>query len=723
MFTELVNLIQHYLPETDVVRVKDAYHFAEAAHKEQQRKSGEPYIIHPVEVATILAKLKQDADTLCAALLHDVLEDTPATQETLKLKFGADVLFLVEGVTKLTGIKLGSRKQLQAENVRKMFLAMAKDIRIVFIKLADRLHNMRTLDHLPRDKQIENAQETMDIYAPLAHRLGLGLIKWELEDLSFRYLDPEKFNEIREKVAERRREREDYIQDFIKNIRKVLKENNIEGEVSGRAKHFYSIYRKMTSQNLEFDEIYDLSAIRIIGAAEADCYSILGLIHSQWKPIPGKIKDYIAMPKENMYQSLHTTVVGPEGKLVEIQIRTREMHQLAEYGVASHWLYKETDKAKAGKKRLKQKDLEYIQKMTWLRQLGEEGLDGQDFMDDLKTDVLFEEEVYVYTPKGDVYSLPQGATPVDFAYLVHTAVGNKCVGAKLNNKIVPLNTELKNGDIVEILTRKDATPNSDWLSFVKSSRTKSKIKSWISKQNRTQHLETGKEQLAAALKELALDMDLLKEKNYIDALLKRYTFESEDDLFVGIGHGDLSARAVAHTVQDIYHEKHPPQEPTLTESLPETAAKPKKSNKTGISVAGVDSIMLKIANCCHPVPGDAIIGFVTMGYGITVHRADCRNIKNQTERKIDVFWNNAATHTYPAVIEIVGFDRVGIFKDLLNVVSDRETNILEATAKKTGQGEFRTLLTVEVKSLEHLMSIIAALKKVKDVYDAHRQRS
>lgn len=722
MFTELVNLIHQYLPEPEVLRVKDAYHFAEAAHKDQKRKSGEPYIAHPVEVATILAKLKQDADTLCAALLHDVLEDTPATQETLKLKFGPEVLFLVEGVTKLTGIKIGSREQLQAENVRKMFLAMAKDIRIVFIKLADRLHNMRTLDHLSRDKQRENAQETMDIYAPLAHRLGLGLIKWELEDLSFRYLEPEKFNEVREKVAERRREREDYIQDFIKNIRKVLKENELECDVSGRAKHFYSIYRKMTTQHLEFDEIYDLSAIRILAKSEQDCYSVLGLIHSQWKPIQGKIKDYIAMPKENMYQSLHTTVVGPGGKLVEIQIRTNEMHQLAEYGVASHWLYKETDKTKAGKKRLKQKDLNYIEKMTWLRKLGEEGLDDQEFMDDLKTDVLFE-EVYVYTPKGDVYSLPQGATPVDFAYLVHTEVGNKCVGAKVNNKIVPLNSELKNGDIIEVLTRKDASPNSDWLSFVKSSRTKSKIKSWISKQNRTQHLETGREQLRQALQELALDMDLLKEKNYIETLLKRYTFEAEDDLFVGIGHGDLSARAVAHTVQDVYREKHPVLEPTLTDTLPEIAARPKKSNKVGISVAGVDTIMLKIANCCHPVPGDAIIGFVTMGYGITVHRVDCHNIKNQTERKIEVFWNNTDKHTYPAVIEIVGFDRVGIFKDLLNVVSDRETNILEATAKKTGKGEFKTLLTVEVKNFEHLMSIISSLKKVKDVYDAHRQRS
>jgi GTP pyrophosphokinase len=722
MFTELVNLIQQYLPGPDVQRVKDAYHFAESAHQGQKRKSGEPYIAHPVEVATILAKLKQDSDTLCAALLHDVLEDTPATQETIKLKFGPEVLFLVEGVTKLTEIKIVSREQLQAENIRKMFLAMAKDIRIVFIKLADRLHNMRTLDHLSRDKQLENARETMDIYAPLAHRLGLGLVKWELEDLSFRYLEPEKFNEIREKVAERRREREDYIHDFIKNIRKVLKEHALECDVSGRAKHFYSIYRKMTSQHLEFDEIYDLSAIRILAKSEQDCYSVLGLIHSKWKPIQGKIKDYIAMPKENMYQSLHTTVVGPDSKLVEIQIRTGEMHQLAEYGVASHWLYKETDKTKAGKKRLKQKDLHYIEKMTWLRKLGEEGLDDQEFMDDLKTDVLFE-EVYVYTPKGDVYSLPQGATPVDFAYLVHTAVGNACVGAKVNNKIVPLSSELKNGDIVEILTRKDAKPNSDWLSFVKSSRTKSKIKSWISKQNRTQHLETGKTALALALKELALDIDLIKEKNYSEALLKRYTFDSEDDLFVGIGHGDLSARAVAHTIQDIYREKHPVQEATLTETLPETSSRPKKSNKLGISVAGVDTIMLKVANCCHPVPGDAIVGFVTMGYGITVHRTTCRNIQSQTERKIEVFWNNTDKHTYPAVIEIIGFDRVGIFKDLLNVVSDSETNMIEATAKKTGKGEFKTLLTIEVKNLEQLLSLISSLKKVKDVYDAYRQKS
>ena len=723
MFTELITDAQQYLTPADVQRVKDAYHFAEAAHKTQKRKSGEPYIQHPVEVATILSHLKQDADTLCAALLHDVLEDTPATEEVLKLQFGPQVLFLVDGVTKLTEIKIGARDtNLQAENIRKMFLAMAKDIRIVFIKLADRLHNMRTLEHLSRAKQIENAQETMDIYAPLAHRLGLGLIKWELEDLSFRYLEPEKFNEIREKVAERRRERDDYIQEFMKAIRKVLKDHELVCDVSGRAKHFYSIYRKMTTQKLEFDEIYDLSAIRILAKSDSDCYSVLGLIHSQWKPIQGKIKDYIAMPKDNMYQSLHTTVMGPEGKLVEIQIRTYEMHQFAEYGIASHWLYKETDKTKAGKKRLKQKDLEYIEKMTWLRKLGEEGLEGQEFMDNLKNEVLFE-EVYVYTPKGDVYSLSQGATPVDFAYHIHSAVGNTCVGAKVNNRIVSLNSELKNGDIVEILTRKDATPKSDWLSFVKSARTKSKIKSWISKQNRTQHLETGQEQLANILKEETLDLSLLEEKQYREVLLKRYAFEELDDLYVGIGHGDLSARAVAHTIQEIYREKHPIQEQTLTETLPEISARPKKSNKVGISVAGVDTIMLKVANCCHPVPGDQIVGFVTMGYGITVHRTDCHNIKNQTERKIEVFWNNSAKHKYATVIEIVGFDRVGLFKDLLNVVSDQNTNIIEATAKKTGKGEFKTLLTVEVNDLQHLLTIMSSLKKVKDVYDAHRQKS
>ncbi|GBR74959.1 (p)ppGpp synthase/hydrolase, partial [Candidatus Termititenax aidoneus] len=692
----LDKLLEHaaYLSAKDQNKIRQAYQFAEKAHGGQKRLSGEPYLAHPVEAALILAGLKQDADTLCAALLHDVMEDTDTPEEKIREFFGAEVLFLVKGVTKLTELKIAKsraalKEEMHAENTRNMLLAMAQDIRIVFIKLADRLHNMRTLEYLPRAKQIENAQETMDIFAPLAHRLGLGLVKWELEDLSFRYLEPDKFWQIRDKVADKRREREDYIQDFCERVREILRENNIHGEVSGRAKHFYSIYRKMQTQHLEFEQIYDLSAVRVLVDTERDCYGLLGLIHAKWRPIPGKIKDYIAMPKENNYQSLHTTVIGPEGKQVEIQIRTFAMHQQAEYGVAAHWLYKQTDKSKSGRQRLKRKDLDYIGKMTWLRQLAEEKKDSAEFMADLKTEILFD-EVYVSTPKGDIYSLCHGATPVDFAYQVHTEVGNRCVGAKVNNKIVPLDSALHNGDVVEILTSKTGRPNSDWLSFVQSPRTKTKIKSWITKQNKQQHLETGREMLHAALKELLLDPALiLNNEKHTGPILKRYNFHNLDDLYIGIGHGDVASRAVARTFQENYKEKNkPPAEPK------QIFEKPRKANSAGVVVDGVDSVLIRLASCCHPLPGDAIVGFVTMGYGITVHRADCKNVSKLKERKIDVFWQNAPQNTYPAALEVAGFDRVGIFKDILNVVSDSGLNVQEATARKSGQGECKIHLLV-----------------------------
>jgi GTP pyrophosphokinase len=717
----LDKLLQHsaYLSLRSQNKIRQACQFAAAAHGGQKRLSGEPYLAHPLEVALILAGLKQDADTLCAALLHDVVEDTATPEEKIQKLFGAEVLFLVKGVTKLTEFKISrSREEVHAENTRNMLLAMAQDIRIVFIKLADRLHNMRTLEYLPRAKQIENAQETMDIFAPLAHRLGLGLIKWELEDLSFRYLEPDKFGQIRDKVAEKRREREAYIQDFCEKVREILRENNIHGEVSGRAKHFYSIYRKMQTQHLEFEQIYDLSAVRVLLDTERDCYGLLGLIHAQWKPIPGKIKDYIAMPKENNYQSLHTTVIGPEGKQVEIQIRTFAMHSQAEYGIASHWLYKQTDKTRAGKRRFKQKDIDYVGKMTWLRQLAEEKKDSAEFMADLKTEILFD-EVYVSTPKGDIYSLCHGATPVDFAYQVHTEVGNRCVGARVNNKIMPLDSELHNGDVVEILTSKTGRPNSDWLSFVQSPRTKTKIKSWIAKQNKQQHLETGREMLHAALKELLLDPALiLNNEKYIEPVLKRYAFYNLDDLYIGIGHGNVASRAVARTFQENYKEKNKPVEEPATHA--ERSRGARRSGSAGVIVEGVDSVLIRLANCCHPLPGDAIVGFITMGYGITVHRADCKNISKLKERKIDVFWQNTPQNTYAASLEVAGFDRVGIFKDVLNVVSDSGLNVQEATARKNGQGECKIHLIVDIADLDQLLRLIGALKKVKDVYDVYR---
>ncbi|MDR1998122.1 MAG: bifunctional (p)ppGpp synthetase/guanosine-3',5'-bis(diphosphate) 3'-pyrophosphohydrolase [Candidatus Margulisbacteria bacterium] len=715
MLEQILEQTKEYLAPEDRHKLAQAYAFAEQAHSGQQRLSGEPYMVHPSGVALILAGLKQDADTLCAALLHDVVEDTPVSEEEIKKTFGPQILFLVKGVTKLTELKISrSREEMHAENTRKMLLAMAKDIRIVFIKLADRLHNMRTLEYLTRPKQIENAQETMDIFAPLAHRLGLGLIKWELEDLSFRYLDPENFQMVRKKVAEKRRERESYIQEFSEQVKNILRDHKIHGEVSGRAKHFYSIFRKMQTQHLEFEQIYDLSAVRVLVDTQHDCYGLLGLIHARWRPLPGKIKDYIAMPKENMYQSLHTTVIGPEGKQVEIQIRTFEMHQQAEYGVASHWLYKQADKTRTGRQRLKQKDLDYIDKMTWLRRLAEEKTDSSEFMDTLKTDIIFD-EVYVATPKGDIYSLCHGATPVDFAYQVHTEVGNRCIGAKVNNKIVPLDSELHNGDVVEILTSKTARPNSDWLSFVQSPRTKTKIKSWVAKQNKQQHLDVGREMLATALKELLLDPALASSAKYLPPILKRYALHSLEDLYVAIGHGDVASRAVARTFLENYKEKNKPVE----EARP-IFEKPRKANSAGVAVDGVDTVMIRLANCCHPLPGDAITGFVTMGYGITVHRASCKNVSKLKERKIAVFWNNTPQHTYAAALEVAGFDRVGIFKDILNVVADTGINVQEATARKTGHGEFRSHLVVDVRDLDQLLNLLGALKKIKDVYDVCR---
>ncbi|MDR2430666.1 MAG: bifunctional (p)ppGpp synthetase/guanosine-3',5'-bis(diphosphate) 3'-pyrophosphohydrolase [Candidatus Margulisbacteria bacterium] len=719
MLGKILEKTKDYLSPADRHQIAQVHAFAEMAHGEQKRLSGEPYMVHPVEVALILAELKQDADTICAALLHDVLEDTKTPDEEIKRTFGAKILFLVKGVTKLTELKISSsratpKEEMHAENTRKMFLAMAKDIRIVFIKLADRLHNMRTLEYLPRAKQIENARETMDIFAPLAHRLGLGLIKWELEDLSFRYLDPDNFWMVREKVTEKRRERESYIKDFIEKVKGILKEHNIHGEVSGRAKHFYSIFRKMQTQHLEFEQIYDLSAVRALVDTQHDCYGLLGLIHARWKPIPGKIKDYIAMPKENNYRSLHTTVIGPEGKQVEIQIRTFEMHSQAEYGIASHWLYKQIDKTRTGRQKLKQKDLSYIGKMTWLRKLAEDKSDNSEFLDTLKTDMIFD-EVYVSTPKGDIYSLCQGATPVDFAYQVHTEIGNRCIGAKVNNKIVPLESELHNGDVVEILTSKTARPNSDWLSFAQSPRTKTKIKSWIAKQNKQQHLNAGREMLEAALQEFLLEPALVGNEKYLAPILKRYAFHTLDDLYTAIGHGDVASRAVARTFWENYKEKH-----KQAEEPKPILEKPRKSNSAGVVVDGVDTVLIRLANCCHPLPGDAITGFVTMGYGITVHRASCKNVSRLKERKIAVFWHNTPQHTYPAALEVAGFDRVGIFKDILNVIADTAINVQEATARKTGRGEFKSRIIVDVRDLNQLLHLLGSLKKIKDVYDAYR---
>lgn len=725
MLQKILREAQAYLDENSLKKITAAFEFAQKAHAGQLRLSGEPYIAHPTEVALILIKIRQSAETISAALLHDVVEDTSVSIADVKKEFGEEIAFLVRGVTKLESIKLQSKEEAQIENIRKMFLAMAKDVRIVFIKLADRLHNMRTLDYLSPEKQKEISTETMDIYAPLAHRLGLGLIKWELEDLAFRYLEPQIYGEIKSKVSLKRRERQEYLEKFKKETQKIMHSAGIKGEVTVRPKHFYSIYNKMRTQHLSFEEIYDLLAVRILLNSESDCYAMLGQIHSRWKPIQGKIKDYIAMPKPNMYQSLHTTVMGPEGRPVEIQIRTFDMHNVAEYGIASHWLYKETDKFAEGGKPENKKSKEYLHKISWLRKLTEQAYESKDFIASLKTELMFG-EVFVFSPRGDVYALPEGATTVDFAYEVHTDVGHRCSGAKVNGKIVPLEQELKNGDIVEILTKKELKPSSDWLAFVKTPRARDKIKAWVYKQRKQEHLAGGRENLEKELKAFLLDPKEIQKK-YLAQLLKKYALPHEDDLYIAIGKGDLAAKAVARVCYNFFKEEHAATatnedlEKQVREAAP---ARKKKKDDPGVSVAGVDTIMIKLAHCCYPLPGDNIVGFVTKGYGITVHRENCPNIKgaaNEEERKIDVFWQTPAGKKYPAEIEVLGFDRVGLLKDILNVVAEKDTNVLEARASKKGMTEIKASIVLEITDLNQLFSVMNALKNVKDVYDVYRR--
>jgi len=553
--------------------------------------------------------------------------------------------------------------------------------------------------------------------------LGLGLIKWELEDLAFSYLKPDKFKELKELVNYKRCDRERYINKFVGKLSLVMEEMKIEGEVIGRPKHFYSIYRKMMMQNLTFEEIYDLLAVRVLVKTPQDCYSLLGLIHEKWKPIEGKFKDYIAMPKANMYQSLHTTIMGPEGRSVEIQIRSYEMNHIAEYGVASHWTYKETDKTKKAKVSSKQE--QYINKLAWLRKSTEESLNNaetsKEFLENIKMDLMMG-EIFVFSPKGDVYSLSEGATPIDFAYLVHTEVGNKCTGSKVNNKIVHLNSPLKTGDIVEIMTSKKAKPSPDWLAFVKTSAAKTKIKAWLNKQNREKHVEHGEELLTESAEKLLLDPAEVLGKKYIPKILKKYGFNSERDLFLSVGRGDISALAVTRYCEEIIKKNKNIDLETVEETIDAVIAKPKKAKHLGIGVKGIDDVMLHLAKCCRPIPGDKIVGLVTLGYGISVHRKDCPNIKDKKERIIEVFWDNSDGNTYQFDLEVLGYDRLGLLKDVLNVIADKNSNVINASARKINLSEVIIKLTIELSDMEHLQAITGALRQIKDVYDVYRRK-
>jgi len=713
---DLIQKVSDYLPEADIVKIKDAHDFAKDAHKEQTRLSGDPYILHPVEVAYILADLEQDTSTICAGLLHDVLEDTDANHEILTKKFGEDIYQLVDGVTKLSKISFESKEEAQAENFRKMFLAMAKDIRVVIIKLADRLHNMRTLKHMSKEKQIRIAEVTREIYSALAHRLGMWRIKWELEDLTFYYLQYNEFQEIKRLVSSRREEREGYIENFIYLIEKLLSEHQVKAKVTGRPKHFYSIYKKLTSQNLSFDELYDTLGIRIIVKDIRQCYETLGLVHAAFKPVNGRFKDYIAMPKSNMYQSLHSTVIGPKGKPVEVQIRTVEMDQIGEYGVAAHWRYKEGKTVKS-----------YDADFAWLRQIIEQNQEKtapDDFMQNLKID-LFIDEVFVFTPKGAVQTMARGSTPIDFAYRIHTEIGHCCIGAKINGHIVSLDYVLQSGDRVEILTSKKPQPKIDWLHFVQTGQAKTRIKQWFKRENIEETRQKGKIKIDKLLLINGLVPKEILTKATIESILKKFKVSQIEDLYLSIGQGDFSAKDLF----DFIITLHPL--PSLTEPTPAIQKIPPKDPKptlNNVQVLGEDNVLAYIAKCCTPLPGDPIVGFITLGHGVAIHHSDCKQILNldpvSKNRVVDSKWTHtASTQLYSAILRIEAFDRIGILKDILDAIAQTKTNIVEIKTKTLGKGgKMRAYVSLNIKDAHHLNQVKNVIATLPDVISIKRSK-
>ncbi len=714
----LLEKLKAYAPDPkglDLVR--RAYEFAANAHKNQKRASGEPYITHPLGIAILLTEFQQDATTLSAALLHDVVEDTGVALETLEKTFGKEIAQLVDGVSKLTNIHFSSKVESQVENFRKMFMAMAKDIRVMIIKLCDRLHNMRTLNFVPEEKQKRISQETMDVYAPLAHRLGMAQVKWELEDLSFRYLNPKEFSEIKSFVAEKRRTRESQVKKMVDATIKLMTDNGIKADVAGRPKHFYSIYQKMVKSHLTFGDLYDLIAIRVVVDSVMDCYTAVGLVHSVYKPIQGKFKDYIAMPKVNGYQSLHTTVIGPSGKPVEIQIRTLEMHQVAEFGIAAHWKYKQGEKAGA----------KIEEKLAWIRQLVEWQKDitnPNEFIQNLKLD-LFLNEVFVFTPKGDVYNLPLGATALDFAYLIHTEIGHRTTGIKINNQIMPLGTELKNGDIVEVLTAKKDQPSLDWLNFVITHQAKVKIKAWFRKLKTAENIALGQSTLEKALRAVGLNADEELKIDKIAPVFKKFNFKTLEDLYRGIAYGDFSAQVIADKIKK-QHDEEAGVLPEIVQPAKENKSKTKPAKTDGVSVVGVDDILVRLAKCCTPLPGDEIIGIVTKGHGISVHRIQCHNVINKKSdlQTTPVQWNKQTEGFFDVGLEVKAFDRMGLLKDILNAVSESRTNVREAQVKMGEEGGMMiAYLMLHIRDVEHLSSVINTIRRMNDVYDVYRVKN
>ena len=718
-FRHLIDTIHSYLPQADCEDVTKAYHAAEEAHKEQHRVSGEPYILHPLAVAQILADMKIDTTTITAALLHDVVEDTACTLEDLRNEFGREVAFLVDGVTKLSRLNYRTKEDQQLNSMRKMFLSMAKDVRVVVIKLADRLHNMRTLRYMRSDKQKRIAQETLEIFAPLAHRLGIFNIKWELEDLSFRYLEPDKYYDLVDQMKQKRHVREEIVNEAIDVLRKALDDAHIHCEINGRPKHFYSIYKKMKKDNRDLSQVYDLFAIRVIVDDVKDCYGVLGIVHSLWKPLPYRFKDYIAMPKPNNYQSLHTTVIGTRGQPVEIQIRTWEMHHIAEYGVAAHWRYKEGNQTA-------NKDA-FDEKMGWLRNLLEwqDTSNPQEFVNALKLDA-FSDEVFVFSPRGDVIDLPQGAIPIDFAYRIHTDVGHRCVGAKINGKIVPLDYRLKNGDIVEIITSKTGKPSLDWLNIVGSSESRSKIRNWFKKENREENIEKGLEALERECKRLNHDWKTLNVGGRLGRVAKQMNAGSEDDLAAAVGYGGFAVNTVLIKLLELQKkdlQKQEEQNSSLVMLEKLKPRKPVKHSGTGILVKGEPGLLVRLAKCCSPVPGDPIIGFITRGRGVSVHRADCPNVthgQSDVDRLIDVEWDYEGDERFEVNMEIVAYDRTGIMAEIMAALAEMKISILSINAKTSDTKNVVIHMGISIKDLAQFEFITTKIRRLKDVYAVER---
>ncbi|MHB8781148.1 MAG: RelA/SpoT family protein [Candidatus Geothermincolia bacterium] len=709
---EIVTTTRRYDPRSDAKLIRRAYEFARLHHQNQYRRSGEDFIEHPVGVAAILADLEMDTNTIASALLHDVVEDTDLSVEDLEKEFGAEIAHIVDGVTKLERLEFRSNEEQQAENVRKMLIAMAADIRVILIKLADRLHNMQTLEHLPPEKQEQKARETLEIYAPLAHRLGINQLRWQLEDLAFATLYPLRYKEIQQMVAQRRAERESYVEEVTITLRERLKGARIQAQVNGRVKHFYSIYTKMISRGVQFDEIYDLFAVRVIADTVKDCYSALGLVHSLWKPLPGRFKDYIAMPKFNMYQSLHTVVMGPQGRPLEIQIRTDEMHRTAEYGIAAHWHYKDSLK----------KQQTFRDRLSWLKGIMEwqqELRDPQEFMESLKID-LFRDEVFVFTPKGDVMALQAGATPIDFAYAIHTEVGHHCVGSRVNGKIVPLEYRLRNGDIVEVITSKTSTgPSQDWLQIARSTRARNKIRQWFSKERRQEEAHEGREELLKELRRAKLPAQKILASDILTEVYESYKIASLDDFYAALGSGRVSLQQAMQRIS----QRWGPELPEEDEQLPQVRSRRAPLHTQGIKVEDVENVMVRVGRCCNPLPPDDIVGFVTRGRGVSVHRQDCPNAKHMAEEgyeTVGVEWDSRQPGVFQVEIEVDAIDRPRLLKDITTIMGEFHVNILSASLTINRENVAVSRFVFELGNIAHLEDILRNIRKVDAVFDAFR---